>query len=286
VRLARLAPQATLLAAVVLATHASPSSAAPSKGNANASAVKSCVAAHEQAQTLRTQKKLHAAREKFVACAKSDCPVVLRKECTEQMEQLESSAPTVALEAIDDKGMGDPQVKVTIDGLVVADKLTGGALPVEPGEHVFRFERASDGKAIEQRVLVVEGEKNKKIVADYQALLPKPETPPATPQPGPEKKVPVLAYVAGGVAVLGLGSFAFFSISGRSEESDAAKRCEPRCTDSDLSPIKRDYLIGDISLGVAIVAAAAAVVLALPALSSSPKGASSGKSRPNVLLTF
>ncbi len=46
--------------------------------------------------------------------------------------------------------------------------------------------------------------------------------------------------------------------------------CAPRCAESEVSDIKRDYVIADVSLGVAIFAAAAAVVLALPAFGSHP----------------
>jgi len=168
-------------------------------------------------------------------------------------------------------------VKVTLDGLAIADKLTGAAVPVEPGEHVFKFERASDGKAIEQKVLVVEGERNRKVVADYQTLLPKKADTTTTPLPPTEKKsIPTLAYVTGGVAVVGLAGFLVFSLSGKSKEDDLAGKCAPRCTDDDVSPVKTNYLLGDISLAIGIVAAAFTAVLIVPTLtSSSPKSAAS-----------
>ncbi len=247
---------------------AAPAPAAPpAKSPSSAASKQACLAAHEQAQTLRLQKKLHAARERYVACARAECPVILRQECSEQLDQVEVAAPSIAIEVLDDKGESDVQVKVTLDGQVVAERLTGAAIPVEPGEHVLLFERASDGKTLEQRLLVVEGEKNRKVVADYQALAPKgPRSSEAEHADG--GRVPVLAYVAGGVAVAGLGSFAIFSLSGRGTEDDLAKRCAPTCTPDDVSPVKRDYLIADVSLAVAVVAAAAAVVLAVPALVS------------------
>jgi hypothetical protein len=271
---------AALLVSVFLGGSALAAPPKPAPKPSAASGKAACVAAHEQAQSLRTEKKLHAAREKYVTCARAECPVVLRKECTEQLDQIETVAPTVALEALDDKGSSDSQVKVTVDGQVVAERLTGTALAVEPGEHVFVFERASDKKTLEQRVLVVEGEKNRKVVADFQTLLPKPKIAEggssgtqAQPQ-APEKRVPALAYVAGGGAVLALGSFVFFSLSGKGTEDDLATKCAPRCTADDVSPVKRDYLIADISLAVALVATAAAVVLALPAFQSSKTSAS------------
>lgn len=228
---------------------------------------KQCNAAHEEAQTLKEQKKPHAAREKLVVCAKQECPVVLRKECAEQLTIVDRDAPTVTLEAHDDAGNDTADVKVSMDGTQVADRLTGAAFDVEPGEHVFRFERA-DGKSIEQKVLVVEGEKNRKVVADFSTLVPKPKPPEDKPPPPEKKSLSPLVFVAGGVAVAGVASFAFFALHGKGTEHDLQRSCSPHCTDSDVRPVKTDYLVGDISLAVALVATAAAVVLALPSLGS------------------
>lgn len=243
---------------------ASPALAAPpAKPPASKQA---CLAAHEEALSLKTEKKPHAAHEKLVICARTECPVIVRKECTDLLDSVQAAAPTVVVEALDDKGNSDTAVKVTLDGSVIAEKLTGSAIDVEPGEHVFSFERASDGKKMQEKILVVEGEKNRKVVADYQLLLPKVTPPP--PPPAEPRRVPPLAFVAGGVAVAGFGSFAFFSLIGIGKENDlaAATGCKPHCTDSDVAPVKRDYLIGDISLGIGILATAAAVIMALPAL--------------------
>jgi hypothetical protein len=84
----------------------------------------------------------------------------------------------------------------------------------------------------------------------------------------------VTSFVAAGGAVVALGSFTFFALSGKSEEKSLASSCGPNCSDDQLRPVKRDYLIADVSLVIGIVAAAAAVVLAWPALSdSSPQAA-------------
>jgi hypothetical protein len=262
---------------VVVLTCSSVALAAPPPGTSK----QACLAAHEEALALKTSKKPHAAHEKLVICARTDCPTIVRKECTEQLEVVEAAAPTVVVEALDDKGNSDTAVKLTLDGNVVGDKLTGAAINVEPGEHVFVFERASDGKKMEEKVLVVEGEKNRKVMADYQSMLPKPVAPLSSPLSPPAgsaepKKVPTLAYVAGGVALAGFGSFAAFSLIGINKEHSlaASDGCSPHCTDDEIAPVKRDYLIGDISLGIGILATAAALILALPALTSpAPKTA-------------
>jgi hypothetical protein len=271
------------IALLAIALSASPSVASAAAPAKNSSAKATCLAAHEAALSLRSQKKPHAALEQFVSCSRTECPAVVRKECIDQAAQVEKDTPTVALEAHDDDGKDTTAVKVSVDGSVIADKLTGAAVDVEPGEHVFRFERA-DGKSIEQRVLVVEGEKNRKVVGDFASLVPKPIGPnPADPKPRESKPIPVLAYVAGGVAIAALGSFGIFALSGKSSEKNLASSCEPNCKTDQLTPVKRDYLIADISLVVAVLAAAGAVLLVLPSLSPSPQIAASNTSRTSAL---
>jgi hypothetical protein len=270
-RTLRPAASGAVLVSVLGVSLATSASAAPAKSSSPAK--EQCVAAHEEAQSLRVQKKLHAARVKYVVCARVECPLVLRKECTEQIGAMDAVAPTITADARGDSGASDADVRVSLDAQLVAERLTGAAIPIEPGEHVLRFERARDGKTLEERLLVVEGEKNRKVVADFRAGSGR-TSPPSGERTGGEKqgasekpafaRIPVLAWVAGGVAVAGAGSFAFFSLSGRDAEGDLAKQCAPSCTEDAVSPVKRDYLLADVSLVVTVVAAAAAVVLALP----------------------
>lgn len=259
----------TVLAVVVVMSLTARSAAAAPPAKPSGGTKAACLAAHEDALELRAQKKPHAAREKLVACARVECPTVVRKECAEQIALVDKDAPTVVLEARDETGADATAVTVTMDGAPLVPRLTGAAVDVEPGEHVFRFEGAG-GKAIEQRVLVVAGDKNRKIVADFGTLVAKPapiDGPP--PPPHETKKVPVAAYVVGGVAIAAFGSFAFFALAGKGEEKDLASSCSPTCSDDQLSPVKRDYLVADVSLGIGVAATIVTALLALPALTDS-----------------
>ena len=53
--------------------------------------------------------------------------------------------------------------------------------------------------------------------------------------------------------------FTGFAVLGTSAQSDLKTTCAPFCTETDLAPIKRDFLIADIALaaGVASLGAAA-----------------------------
>ena len=53
--------------------------------------------------------------------------------------------------------------------------------------------------------------------------------------------------------------FSYFAVTGKSLEHDRASSCSPRCSPEAISPIKRDYAIADVALGVGIVTAGLAV---------------------------
>jgi hypothetical protein len=229
-----------------------------------------CIATHEKAQLERREKKLRSAREHFVACARDSCPTAIRKECSRLLAEVDASLPTVVFAVKDGEGHDTSNVRVFFDGAPILDSLTGAAIDVDPGEHVFRFVLPS-GESNEQHGVVLEGDKNRKIEADFSAGKAHPAPPSAdaqvAPPPPPEKKsIPPLTFVFGGVAVVALGSFAYFAATGKSTEKDLAGSCKPNCTADDVSPVRRDYLIADVSLGVAAVAAVAAVWIAWPSL--------------------
>jgi hypothetical protein len=92
------------------------------------------------------------------------------------------------------------------------------------------------------------------------APTPVPAAPPEEPAPAESKKTPVVVWVLGGVAVVGLAGFVGFGISGRSQQSDLDD-CKPNCSQGDVDDMKRTYLFADIALGVAAVAGGAAAYL-------------------------
>jgi hypothetical protein len=75
--------------------------------------------------------------------------------------------PTLTLTAQDVSGRDVVDARVLIDGNPVSEKLDGKAIAVNPGVHVFRFE-AQGGASAEERVVVSEGEKARKITVILQ----------------------------------------------------------------------------------------------------------------------
>jgi hypothetical protein len=223
------------------------------------SAPAACIDAHEQAQRNMQDGHLRAAREKLLVCSRETCPKVAQTDCAAWMRDVARDMPSVVVIAKDGAGHDTEQVRVIVDGEKLADTLDGRAMPLDPGPHAFRFE--AEGRVLEQKVLLGAGEQNRRVLADFTTTAPvtgppaPPESPPATEG---SRSPPVASYVLGGIAVLGVASFTAFGLSGKSDE-----KCVPTCTRNEISDFRRSYLIADISLGVALVSAGAALWLAL-----------------------
>lgn len=223
---------------------------------------KACVAAVASAQALRAQSKLTAAREQLVICGREACPAAIRKDCQAWLPDVEGGIPTVVLGAkLDGKDVTD--VRVLEGERVVAESLDGKALALDPGPHKLRFERA--GASLDQDVVIVEGEKNRKVAVEFVTVKEKPVAPPppAAPAPTPRAEIPTATWVLGGVGVVGLAGFAYFGLKGKSEVNALRESCAPRCGKDESDAARRKYLYADIALGVSVVAIGVAVVIAV-----------------------
>jgi hypothetical protein len=153
---------------------------------------------------------------------------------------------------------------VTLDGEPFATQLDGRPIEVDPGTHVLRgfFPGA---RTVELTVVVRATEKDRVIRLDLPR--PAPVIPPPAPRapeaPPSQAWPPVATYVFGGVGALALGSFAYFGLSGKFQESHLSSTCRPNCSDDDINGVRRSYLAADISLGVAVVAIGVATWFAL-----------------------
>src|SRR5205814_1618210 len=87
------------------------------------------------------------------------------------------------------------------------------------------------------------------------------EPQPTEPDHGSGGHTPVLAYVLGGVGILGLGSFTYFGLTSKGDLSNLKDTCAPYCAQNDLDSVKTRMLVADISLGVGIVALGVATYL-------------------------
>jgi hypothetical protein len=145
-------------------------------------------------------------------------------------------------------------VRVFIDDRQVASRLEGTAFPVDPGEHVLRFERPAGG-AMTTRVLMRQGEKNRLVTIQF-APPPRKEPPRPAPQP------PLAAYVLAGVAVAAIAVGATLDVSASSDLKDLHNQCAPTCDPGTRDEVRRRMIVGDVLLfGVSSLSLAGAAYL-------------------------
>ena len=233
-----------------------------------------CPSASEEAQRLRDKSRYIEARELLRQCSQNTCPSIVRKDCAKWLVELDESMPSVVIAAQDAAGVDIANVKVELDGKVIATKLDGTAITIDPGDHVLRAE--ADGQTpITQKLIARVNEKNRIVRVSF-AAPPGSEKKVVLPPPPPPKEerssggVPTVSWVLAGIGVLGLGGFTYFGLTNKSELSTLRTSCAPFCDQKQLDDVKSGMLVADISLGVGVVALGVAAVLAISHMSSSP----------------
>jgi hypothetical protein len=220
----------------------------------HAEATDRCAADAEAAQQLRTSGTLLAAKQHLVACANLTCPARVRAECVTWLREVDASLPTVVFAAREKDGRDVTDVRVSVDGTPLLENLDGKPVPLDPGSHRFRFER-TDGAAVAVPAVLATGEKDRLLLASFPAKpspslevgSPKTQDSPKTPQESP------VPWVLGGVSATALLAFVildtFAAVRYASFDS-----CSPRCDAADVSAARAVGTVGDVSLGVALVA--------------------------------
>jgi hypothetical protein len=258
-----------------------------------------CIDANRRGQVLRHDGKLSAARVELQSCVSASCPAMVRDDCARRLDELDRAQPSVVFEVKDGAGADVLDVRVSMDGELLAEHLDGTPLRVEPGGHVFSFE-AIGHAAVTDRLLVREGEagRHERVAVDggAPAAAPAPgtvaaatqPTPPAAPAavapsrgPGAQK---IVGLGVGGAGVVGLGVGAVFGLLASSAWGDAKSACggtPGACVDAASGGSHRDTAVTDGTIatagfiaGGALLAAGAVLFLTGHAEDTAPRGVS------------
>jgi hypothetical protein len=228
-----------------------------------------CVAASSAAQTMRDAHHLIEARDQLRLCAQPTCPAAIRKDCLPWLSAVEGAIPTVVASLKDGAGNDVLDANVMVDGKPFLASLTGDAVPIDPGAHMFHFER-KDGASVDKQVLVGEGQQNLAVVG----VLPAPPSfappPPLVSPPAPSSESSPLhtaGWIVGGVGVAGLIVGAVFGGLAVSDKS-SANCTNDKCTNfGSVGDAKTAADVSDVGLiaGGVLAATGAALVLFAPA---------------------
>lgn len=248
----------SLALALALAAHAAPCVAAAPKQQ-------QCIAAAESGQQLRSRSKLIEARKAFAACTASTCPAVIRRDCGRWIEELEATTPTVTVKLEDASGAEVADGRVLLDGDPMPRAADGRATQIDPGVRRFVWMRDEEGN-VEQQVVVREGEHNRVIVLRPPML--KTEGPEAarTTERAPDSRARgPLPWVVGGAGIALAATGGIFWGIGLNDRSTLSATCASShtCAQSDVDASHTKLIVGDVLLGVGVVALAASVYLFL-----------------------
>lgn len=211
-----------------------------------------CIASAEKAQRLRKDGHLRASREELVVCANEACPAAIASDCKRWLAEVDAAQPSVVVRALDGGGAEVFDVQVSVDGTPVATRLDGRALPIDPGEHTMQYERAG-APQISEHVVVREGERDRVLTATF-----------ASPAPS-RHGIPLATWVLGAAGIVSAGVGVTFWVLGTQDRNDLYASCGATrvCSSSDESPAKTKLLVGDIAVGVGVLALGAATWFAL-----------------------
>jgi hypothetical protein len=261
---------------VTTAAGAAPKRPAP----AGADPVKeACARAFDEGQEARDASHFASAREAFRRCADPTCPALVRLDCSKGLASLEERSPTLVFGARDASGSDVLDARVEIDDVVVAERLDGRPVSVDPGPHTVRF-RGKSGEVAVQRIVVRPGEKDRPILVSLAGSA-QPSGPPPGPLPGaslppgvgsvPQETressragLAIAGLTLGGVAVatfaggLALGLVAAHDVHGLEAEPCAATQT---CSASAVEAVRTKLAVSDVLIGVSAVSAGVSVTL-------------------------
>jgi hypothetical protein len=219
---------------------------------AHADVKEECINAAEKAQALRREKKLRGSREQLLLCVRDACPAFVQTDCVKWLGEVDQGMPTVVIRARDAAGHDAVDVKVSVDDQLFLPKLQGTSVPIDPGQHKFKYEFPS-GQVIEETVLVAEGEKDRVLnVAPKGDVAPPPPpggTEPSTGGAGPGP------WILIGVGAASLVGFAIVETIAQVRYADYTDTCGKThsCDASNVSALGAAFGTGIALLGVGIV---------------------------------
>lgn len=242
--------------ATAIVAQATPSTAAPRKQQQQ-----QCIAAAESGQQLRSAGKLRDARKAFAPCTASACSAAIRRDCGRWIDEIDTATPTFTVRLEDEHGADVAEGRILVDGEVLLGAGDGHATAIDPGMHRFVWER--DGGNVVQEQVMREGEHNRVVVLQAPLVGPPPPTLADAPAP-PTARSPLPWIVGTTGAVLMVSGAVFWGI-GLHDRANLSSTCAGAhaCVQSDVDASRTKLVVGDVLVGVGVVAVAGAVYLFL-----------------------
>lgn len=206
----------------------------------------------EQTEAMREAGRYREARTRLLECVNAQCGGDVRRRCAATLQKLDAITPSIVVRAEDEAGNDVTDVAVSMEGEELVSSLDGMAIPVDPGEHRFVFQRPGHDP-VAQTLTIRQGEKFRPI--DVRLGAEAGDLPPLSAEAAGSLSSSRLAAGATliGVGLAGLGGFTWLGLKARSAESDLAS-CSPDCSRARVDTVETRYVLANVSLGVGVLA--------------------------------
>jgi hypothetical protein len=240
-------PSRAIAVALVTSVLSGSAAAAPSKPPA-ADKVQ-CVQAHDRGQSASTERRLREAREEFLACSSEKCPTIVREDCARAIAELETVMPSLVFAATGDNG-DITDVRISLDGDVVAERVDGRAYEVNPGPHVVTFEHAGS-RPVTMSIVAREGEKRRTVAVSFVAPKPPPTERRATATEE-RPRFPILALMLAGAGVGATATGVVMRLRADSDAEGYQHDCAPSCAAGVRDDLSDRVVVSNVLLGVGL----------------------------------
>jgi hypothetical protein len=224
----------------------------------------------EQTEGMRKQGKYREARARLLDCVNAACGGDVRRRCASTLQQLDAVTPSIVVRAEDANGNDVTDVAVKLGNEPLVSSLDGMAIPVDPGQHEFVFERPG-GQPVTKKLTIRRGEKFRSIEVQLGESVGNTEDVgieiDSDAGPGLSSERLALGLSLIGVGTAGLVGFTWLGLDARSGE-DELKECRPGCSQGRVDGVEVRYVMANVSLGVGALALGAAAWV----LFSAPSG--------------
>lgn len=282
----------------------------------------SCNDAYVETQRLRRAGHLRSAQQRALVCAQDECSVTVRRDCSAWLEDIVDAMPSVVIEAHDPAGNELLDVKVFSGDQLLAERLDGKALAIDPGAHELRFEYGGQTETL--RLVALEGQAYRRVAVRFSAPLTSEEVTtkalpmtaaltakalPMTAAPAPRelegtttdgssghdpiawleeterpRPIPLASYVFGGVGVASLTSFGILATSAYMTERELRNECGRECDRGSVDSVRERYIMGDVALALGVSSLIAAGAVWMFSSSPGPSGTTAEASALGVEL--
>lgn len=236
-----------------------------------------CEGQARDAQLARDKHAYTSARPLLLACARAECPALIQKDCSRWLDEVDAATPTLVIEV---RGSAGGDARIVMDGRPLSGAFEGASVAVDPGPHHFVVQVM--GRAnLERDIVVFEGEKLRKLTFELPATVPPPTGPvrnePQKPPPEAEHigppvpaararpALPVAFWIATSTAIAGLAAGGILTYVSAVQRGFLADQCDSLagCSDGEKSALRTRLLVGEVTLGVGIVAGVVATIIYL-----------------------